>query len=534
MGGEFALPVEADASEDCSRFARMFEDSGKGWFWEVDGDGRLSYFSGLDGGPPQSVPVIGQRLADLATDCWDEGGEGIGSERTLGFYLSRALPFTDLTVRSAQDPDLLWALTGRPVLSEAGEVIGFRGFGSDLSEKTRAEAELRRAARYDSLTGLPNRATILKCLEDALRVASRTECALLIVDLDRFKEVNDTLGHLVGDDVLRQAATRIEQIFGKHGTVGRLGGDEFEVVISVNTRRDTVEELARRCIVYLSQAFKAGERSISIGASVGIAYSFPKAEDAESLFRKADLALYAAKTERGMSRVFEPEMEMISANRQALEHDLRLAMAAGDLEVFFQPVVVGTSENLAGFEALVRWDHGEQGFISPQSFIQIAEDTGLINQLGEWVLRTACQEAAKWPENLFIAVNVSPTQFASKGFSSLVLQALANAGLPAGRLELEITEAVFLAEDPKIDETFASLKRIGVRLALDDFGTGYSSLAYLERAPFDKIKIDRAFVKGASLPGSRNLPILEAIVGLAHKLKCRPRRKGRRLIRNWT
>jgi diguanylate cyclase (GGDEF)-like protein len=523
-GSEPAPPVEADASDD-ARFARMFEESGKGWFWEVGADGCLSYFSGF-GGAEQSASVIGRRLADLATDCWDEGGEGIGSERTLGFYLSRALPFTDLTVRSAEDPDTLWALTGRPVLSDDGGVIGFRGFGSDLSEKTRAEAELRRAARYDSLTGLPNRATILKCLEDALRVASRTECALLIVDLDRFKDVNDTLGHLVGDDILRQAATRIEQIFGKHGTVGRLGGDEFEVVISVNTRRETVEELARRCIVYLSQAFKAGERSISIGASVGIAYAFPQSEDAESLFRKADLALYAAKTERGMSRVFEPEMEMISANRQALEQDLRLAMAAGDLEVFFQPVVAGTSENLAGFEALVRWDHGEQGFISPQSFIQIAEDTGLINQLGEWVLRVACQEAAKWPENLFIAVNVSPTQFASKGFSSLVLQALANAGLPAGRLELEITEAVFLADDPKIDETFASLKRIGVRLALDDFGTGYSSLAYLERAPFDKIKIDRAFVKGASLPGSRNLPILEAIVGLAHKLQMQTTAEG--------
>ncbi|HET9639198.1 MAG TPA: EAL domain-containing protein [Allosphingosinicella sp.] len=525
-GGEVAPPAEADASEDCSRFTRLFEDSGKGWFWEVDAAGCVTYFSGFEGRSGQSASVVGRRLADLATDCWDEAGEGIGSERTLGFYLSRALPFTDLTVRSAEDPDLLWALTGRPVLCEAGEVIGFRGFGSDLSEKTRAEAELRRAARYDSLTGLPNRATILKCLEDALRVASRTECALLIVDLDRFKEVNDTLGHLVGDDVLRQAATRIEQIFGKHGTVGRLGGDEFEVVISVNTRRETVEELARRCIVYLSQSFKTGERSISIGASVGIAYAFPQSEDAESLFRKADLALYAAKTERGTTRIFEPEMEMISANRQALEHDLRLAMAAGDLEVFFQPVVAGTSENLAGFEALVRWDHSEQGFISPQSFIQIAEDTGLINQLGEWVLRTACQEAAKWPENLFIAVNVSPTQFATKGFSSLVLQALANAGLPAGRLELEITEAVFLADDPAIDETFASLKRIGVRLALDDFGTGYSSLAYLERAPFDKIKIDRAFVKGASLPGSRNLQILEAIVGLAHKLQMQTTAEG--------
>jgi diguanylate cyclase (GGDEF)-like protein len=514
-----ASPAQPPEPEPSDRFLKAFEESGKGWFWEVDADGTLTYLSDMPAAPGGADGAIGRRLAELVTDCSDDFSDGIGGERSLNFYLSRARPFTDLTVRSSFNQSILWSLTGRPILDEGKGLIGFRGFGSDLSEKTRAEAELRRAARFDSLTGLPNRGTILKCLEDALRMTRSGGCILAVVDLDRFKEVNDTLGHLVGDDVLRQAARRIEQIFGKVGSVGRLGGDEFEVVIPATTGLAQVEELAGRCITYLSLPYRTGERTISIGASIGIAVASAEDEDAESVFRKADLALYSAKNERGTSRVFQPEMAMIAANRQTLEHDLRAALAAGDLSVFFQPVISGPSETVAGFEALVRWDHPEQGYISPAVFVQIAEDTGMITQLGEWVLRAACQEAAKWPENLFVAVNVSPTQFGSKDFCRVVLHALAEAQLPAARLELEVTEAVFLADNPAIDDTFASLKKIGVRLALDDFGTGYSSLAYLERAPFDKLKIDRSFVKGAALPGSRSLPILESIINLAHRLK---------------
>lgn len=517
---------EEEHVPDDARFIRAFEESGKGWFWEVDAQGLITYLSTSAGFPESSDTALGRRLTDLATECRDELSDGIGSERTLSFYFSRSLPFTELTVRSARNPETLWSLTGRPIVSDEGLITGFRGIGCDLSEKTRAEAELRRAARFDSLTGLPNRATILKCLEDSLHLTSGRECALIIIDLDRFKDVNDTLGHLVGDDVLRQASTRIEHIFGKAGTVGRLGGDEFEVVINGVVKRADVEELAERCITYLSLVYRVGERNISIGASIGIAFAVPRTEDAESLFKKADLALYSAKNQRGTTRTFQPEMEMTAVNRQALEHDLRKALAAGELTVSYQPVISGASESLAGFEALVRWNHPEQGSISPFSFVQIAEETGLINQLGEWVLKAACAEAAKWPENLFVAVNVSPTQFASKDFSRIVVQALAEAQLPAARLELEVTEAVFLTDDPKIDETFASLKRIGVRLALDDFGTGYSSLAYLERAPFDKLKIDRTFVKGAALPGSRSLPILEAIVSLAHRLNMQTTAEG--------
>ena len=522
------LPYQApvDPEPDRSRFSRTFEASGKGWFWEVDTEGRLTYLSDAPGAPATASVAQRLRLADLTTECWDELSEGIGSQRSLNFYLSRPRPFTDLTVRSAEHPLVLWSLTGVPIVSDEGQLTGFRGIGCDLSEKTKAEAELRKAAKFDSLTELPNRATILKCLEDSLSLNGGKGTALVIIDLDRFKDVNDTLGHLVGDEVLRQAAQRITQVFKTSGTVGRLGGDEFEVVLSGGLPRDAVEELAERCITYLSIVYKVGERNISIGASIGIAFPTSTTEDAESLFRKADLALYSAKNHRGTARVFEPEMEMSAVNRQALEHDLRIALGAGDLEVYYQPVINSASESLSGFESLVRWNHPEQGPISPFSFVQIAEETGLIGQLGEWVLKAACAQAAKWPENLFVAVNVSPTQFANKDFSRIVMHALAEAQLPAARLELEVTEAVFLTDDPRIDETFAALKRLGVRLALDDFGTGYSSLGYLERAPFDKLKIDRSFVKGASLPGSRSLPILEAIVGLAHKLNMQTTAEG--------
>jgi diguanylate cyclase (GGDEF)-like protein len=502
-------------------FTATFEESGKGWFWSVDASGRLDYLSpalaeklALTEGDPSDW-----RLADLTRPCWDEDGGGVGSERTLNFHLTSQLPFTDLTVKSAADETVLWSLTGRPVYAETGEYLGFRGIGSDLSERTRAEAELRRAARYDTLTNLPNRTTILRILEETLQSRISGPCALVMVDLDRFKEINDTHGHLVGDELLRQVSQRIAQIGGKKGEVGRLGGDEFEIVIPRGCTREEVVELAEACIRYVSIPYNIHDRKLSVGASIGIAFAAPGENDAESLFRRADLALYRAKEKRGSARVFEPEMELIAANKQLLEHDLRVALAEGQLTLAFQPIVGGASEQLAGFEALIRWEHPEHGVVPPSSFIDMAEETGLIGQLGEWALRAAATEAAKWPENLFVAVNVSATQFSDPEFSRIVLQALAEAQLPAARLELELTEAVFLADNPRIDDMFASLKRIGVRLALDDFGTGYSSLAYLERAPFDKLKIDRTFVKGACLPGSKNLPILEAIVALAHRLE---------------
>jgi diguanylate cyclase (GGDEF)-like protein len=503
-------------NEDC--FIAALEDSGKAWFWEVDESGFLTYVSPQIAAAIDLAPGDRLRLSDLASTRRDEAGDGIGSERSLAFYLSTAMPFTDLAVSPKADPSTLWALTGRPLLGAAGKVIGFRGIGTDLAEKTRAEAELRRAARFDALTGLPNRATILKTLEEVLRVPSSGACALLIVDLDRFKEVNDTHGHLTGDELLKAAADRINQIASKKGSVGRLGGDEFEIVIPRGCSVDEVQELAEACIRYVSIPYRIGERTLAIGASVGIAFAERGETDAEELFRKADLALYRAKEKRGAARQFEAEMAVSAANRQTLEHDLRAALNSGGLSLHLQPIVASGSEQLAGFEALVRWEHPEQGHISPSAFIDIAEDSGLIGPLGEWVLRTATREAAKWPGKPFVAVNVSPTQFKDPNFKALVLQCLAEAGLPAARLELEVTEAVFLSDNPKIDETFAALKRIGVRLALDDFGTGYSSLAYLERAPFDKLKIDRSFVQGACLEGSKNLPILESIVALAHRL----------------
>jgi predicted signal transduction protein with EAL and GGDEF domain len=311
------------------------------------------------------------------------------------------------------------------------------------------------------------------------------------------------------------------------GRIGRLGGDEFEVVLPGEHERSVLENLAQKCITYLSIPYAVENRSLSIGASIGIAMAGNSGDDdAESLFRKADLALYRAKTKRGTARTFEPEMEIAAVNRQTLEHDLRTALVEGGLRLCFQPIVTGASESLVGFEALIRWDHPTQGSISPGALIEIAEESDLIVRLGEWVLREACREAAKWPPKLFVAVNISPTQFAEKDLPAVLLNALAETQLPAARLELEVTEGVFLSDNPNIDRNFESLKRIGARLVLDDFGTGYSSLAYLERAPFDKLKIDKTFVKGASLPGSKSLPILESIVNLAHRLNMQTTAEG--------
>ncbi|MFN3946038.1 MAG: EAL domain-containing protein [Allosphingosinicella sp.] len=520
MGLRASEPRQPAPAPETDRFVSSLEQTGKAWFWEVDRDGYLTYLTesvaaraGMSG-----EAIRRHRLAELVRDCWTSEDDCIGTERSLSFHLSRSQPFTDLNVRSAADPDLIWSLTGRPILSESGELLGYRGIGSDLSDKIRAEAELRRAARYDSLTDLPNRATILKHLEETLLVSRRSRCALMIVDLDRFKDVNDSHGHLVGDELLRQVAERLRQIVGTKGKLGRLGGDEFEVVMPGGSREEDVRELAASCIKYVSIPYKVGDRTLSVGASIGIAFSAEE-DDAESLFRKADLALYAAKARRGVASLFEPHMEIAAVNRQALEHELRTALGEGGLSLWFQPVVSGTSETLVGFEALVRWEHPVQGFISPETFIGVAEESGLIMQLGEWVLRAACHEAARWPDHLFVAVNVSPTQFTDSDFTRILLQALADAQFPAARLELEVTEAVFLSNNPNVDRTFEALKRIGVRLVLDDFGTGYSSLAYLSRAPFDKLKIDRSFVRGACLPGSKDLPILESIVGLAHRLE---------------
>ncbi|MCJ8191744.1 EAL domain-containing protein [Sphingomicrobium aestuariivivum] len=505
------------------RFVTEFESSGRGWFWETDATGTLSYVSrqlaeDFDCDP---ADLLGRRFTDLLSIDTAGDEDALREERTLGFHLSARFPFADVVVRAARDEDVLWSLSGNPIFNENGKFIGFRGIGADLTEQRRNEQEISRLARFDSLTGLPNRAMMRQTLDEALRNAARRQkgCALFLIDLDRFKNVNDTLGHPVGDQLLRQVAKRLTRVLGNHGQVGRLGGDEFKAVLPGAVETGLLERLANLMIEQVSQPYQIEGHRVTIGASIGIAIGDPGRACADSLTRNADLALYAAKAAgRGKHCFFEPSMHSEATDRQRLENDLRGALERSELEVHYQPIVRASCEDLIGFEALVRWIHPVRGPISPDLFISIAEECGLIGRLGDFVLETAIATASGWPENIRIAVNLSPIQFNDPKICEKIATLLTTHGMRAERLELEITEGVFLAEGQATDETFQRLKNIGVRLALDDFGTGYSSLGYLKTAPFDKIKIDQSFVRGASNPQSRNSAIIRAIVALAESL----------------
>jgi diguanylate cyclase (GGDEF)-like protein len=507
-------------SEKAQRFVAEFEQSGQGWFWETNAEGRLLYVSEqiAEDLKRDSAELLGKRFADLYVDDADPSGT---TERTLAFHLSARFPFSEVVVRANTEEEVWWTISGSPNFDEFGKFLGFRGIGADLTEKKKSAAEISRLARYDSLTGLPNRTQMRQTLEEALRNTAhrRRGCSLFLIDLDRFKNVNDTLGHPIGDLLLGQVAQRLTAVIGDKGQVGRLGGDEFEAVFPGLDDAPLLAELAKRLIHQLSAPYLIEGHNISIGASVGIAIAPSTGSCLDSLVRDADLALYAAKADgRGTWRFFEAEMHSEAKDRQILEHELRGAISRGELMLYFQPTVNAITEDLVGFEALARWLHPTRGFIPPSTFIPLAEECGLILNIGEWVLRNACTEAAKWPGNVKVAVNLSPIQFAHAALPGVIINALKSSGLDPERLELEITEGVFLADSESTDAMFAKLKTIGVRLALDDFGTGYSSLGYLRKAPFDKIKIDQSFVRGAASPGNRNAAIIRSIVSLAESL----------------
>ncbi|MBS0482387.1 MAG: EAL domain-containing protein [Proteobacteria bacterium] len=495
-----------------------YEQTGRGWFWETDRRGAIVYLSPTVGETLDRPmdQLVGRSISDLFE------AEGQENERTLAFQLSARSAFSDLALRAAvQNEERWWSLSGRPVYDGFGNFLGFRGSGNDLTEKRRSEEHAARLAHYDSLTGLANRLQMSQTLEKILNAPNidHRACAVFLLDLDRFKQVNDTMGHPAGDNLLTQVAARLERAVGQFGRVGRLGGDEFQVVLAGHHRREDLAQLARRIIHDLSEPYSIEGHRVMIGASIGIAISPDDGVTSEAIIRNADLALYAAKDGgRGRHHFYASDLHSDAEERRQLEQDLRDALAQGGLELYYQPVVHTSTERITGFEALLRWNHPQRGPMSPAKFIPIAEDSGLIAQIGEWALRTACHDLAGWPESVRVAVNVSPLQFANPNLPTVITNALATAQVEPARLELEITESVFLNDDEGTDAMFAALKRIGVRLALDDFGTGYSSLGYLKKAPFDKIKIDQSFVRGATITGSRNGAIIASIVSLAEAL----------------
>ena len=391
----------------------------------------------------------------------------------------------------------------------------------DITERRKAEARVAYMAHHDGLTDLPNREFYQERLRQALieAQAGHKRVAVLCVDLDLFKNVNDSFGHPMGDRLLRLVADRLRsQVRGSH-VAARLGGDEFAVILASDVSPNEVSDFSARLIEVLSASYDIDGVEVVIGASIGIALSPSDGTTSEELMRNADMALYRAKSDGGgVHRFFEREMDRIAQKRRDMEVDLRRAFANGEFELHYQPLVDIGANRISGFESLLRWQHPEKGMISPADFIPIAEDIGLIVALGEWVLREACMEAIKWPDDVKVAVNLSAVQFRSRNLVQAVISALAHSGLSPLRLELEITESVFLAETEANLAILHQLRELGVRISMDDFGTGYSSLSYLRSFPFDKIKIDRSFVKDlADRPDC--VAIVRAISGLGRSLK---------------
>jgi diguanylate cyclase (GGDEF)-like protein len=393
---------------------------------------------------------------------------------------------------------------------------GFTSTLEDVTERQRAEARITHLAHYDALTDLPNRVLFRQHLESRIAtLATGERFATLYIDVDEFKGINDSLGHQAGDELLKAVANRLRDCVGPTDFVARLGGDEFAIILARAGDHDDTVPALQRIYAAIRKPYDCLGHQVSTDVSIGVALAPEDGADLDQLLKHADLAMYSAKAEgRRTWRFFEPSMEASASARRSIEAELRRAMAEAGLELHYQPLVDLSTNEVTGCEALLRWRHAERGMISPAEFIPVAEHTGLIIELGEWVLHTACAEAATWPDPIRLAVNVSPVQFRSGTLALKVASALAASGLPADRLEIEITEAVLIRDDDAALAVLHQLRDIGVHIALDDFGTGYSSLSYLQRFPFDKIKIDRSFIRDITESGGSS-SIVRAVVNIA-------------------
>ncbi|WP_375398057.1 putative bifunctional diguanylate cyclase/phosphodiesterase [uncultured Sphingomonas sp.] len=514
----------AERDETVSLLLREFEEDDGDWLWEIDAARRIvrasprfAHSVGLD-----SVSINGMPLLQvLAGPNWESGNFAAGL-RMLAERLKGREAFRDLLLPVyVQGQERWWALAASPRTDESGGFIGFRGVGSDVTEQRASADKINRMARFDTLTGLPNRLHVNEELARAMADAEQwsSRCAFMMIDLDRFKAINDTLGHPLGDRLLSRVSERLSQLVTDNEMVGRLGGDEFAVVMRDATDTARVEKLAQSIIDLLSQPYEVDQNTLYIGASVGVAIGPRDGRTAENLIRSADLALYRSKDAGGgVFHTYEPQLHVKAEERRVLDIGLRKALERRELHVEYQPVVAAGTGSLTGFEALLRWMHPELGSISPAKFVPLAEDARLIAPIGEWVLRTACEEAVRWPGKTRVAVNVSPEQLHNPAFVSIVASTLSHTGLAPERLELEVTEGVFMREGTGAVKVLERVLDLGVRLSLDDFGTGYSSLGYLARTRFSTIKIDRSFVQAASRSNKEAIAIIRAVVALAQSL----------------
>jgi diguanylate cyclase (GGDEF)-like protein len=492
------------------------EEAGVSWFWSTDANGRLTYVS-----PSIAMSIasdidalIGKPFQSLFAPT---GGETDG--RSLGLKLGTRKAFDNLTVKSLNEDkaSLVLRLSGRPMM-DGKKFSGFRGSAIDMTAEFRSKEEASRLAQYDTLTGLANRHRMELRIDSTLKTFRNTErpCALFMLDLDRFKQVNDTLGHAAGDQLLQQVAERLTSAIDGQGEIGRLGGDEFQVLMPDVEDRGELGAVAKKIIAMLSQPYSLDEGRTTIGCSVGIAIAPFDGETRDDLSRAADLALYASKNGgRGQFRFYAVDLEHDANLRKRMEEDLAQAIEAGQFGLEYQPIVSLDGNLVVALEAQYCWEDEERGRVDPATFLPIAEGSRLIVPIGEWGLRQACETAKDWPGSIRLAIKISAVQFTASGFVDLVEEVLKDTGLSAARLDLQLDESILQGEGSAVDLTLAALFKLGVRLTLDQFGSGLSSLNYLRRAPFNALNIGSNYFEPTASDEFGDMKMISAITTLA-------------------
>ncbi|MEA3051198.1 MAG: hypothetical protein QOG72_101 [Sphingomonadales bacterium] len=500
-------------AESVRLLLKEYEHRGVGWLWQVDAENRVVYISS------RMTSLLGRSASQLIGHSLPAT---LGGNSALGRTLLDRQPFANLEMELKTRRGTRWiSLAGDPIIDMSGQFQGFRGVGSDITEVRRTQERLTNLANMDVLSGLPNRGRVRQLLGEALSGAQsgNVPCAIMFLDLDGFKPVNDTFGHPKGDAVLKSVSQRLVKEAGESGHVGRMGGDEFAIVIRDAQSRKKVDDLAGRIIAAVAEPYHIDKAEIRIGVSIGCAFGPIDGQSVDDLIQKADLALYQAKGQgRGTCCYFSADMQNEAEDRLRLEQDLRQAITLKQFRLDYQPLVNASDQSLVGFEALIRWHHPTRGMIPPTEFIPLAEETGLIMQLGDWVIDEACRAASVWPDYISVALNLSARQLILPALPNTVSEALAKYRLKANRLELEVTESVFLGDSEGSLDVLKRLRALGVGIALDDFGTGYSSLGYLNKAVFHKLKIDGSFVREAA-SNRETVAIIQSIVQLAKSFR---------------
>ncbi len=500
-------------AESIRQLLNEYEHRGVGWLWQVDSENRVVYISS------RMTSLLGRSTTQLVGHSLPAA---LGGSSALGRILLSRQPFANLEMEIATRRGTRWiSLSGDPIIDLGGQFQGFRGVGQDVTDVRRTQERLTNLANMDVLSGLPNRGRVRQLLGEALSgsAGGETPCAILFLDLDGFKPVNDTFGHPKGDAVLKSVAQRLVKETGPFGQVGRMGGDEFAIVIRDAQSRRMVETLAERLIAAIAEPFHIDKVEIRIGVSIGCAFGPVDGQSVDDLIQKADLALYQAKNQgRGTSCFFNADMQNEAEDRLRLEQDMRIGVASKQFHLLYQPLISAADQSLVGFEALIRWHHPTRGIVSPVQFIPLAEESGIIMELGEWVIEEACRAVACWPENISVAVNVSAKQLIFPALPNTINDAIRRYRLQPNRLELEVTESVFMGDSANAIDVLKRLRALGVSMALDDFGTGYSSLGYLNKAVFHKLKIDGSFVREAQT-NKETVAIIQSIVQLAKSFR---------------